>query len=149
MKTIEPSFMALLKNLYPILTKYKVLTIKDRKIEEVEMISIQFKDRIITCELDKVIVSYCDSIKKEEVGRLKFVLDLDDEFYPNSDIVRIAINKSIKDIEESKDKLLMEKDSLMVGNKWPTYKEGIKRIEDYISSSPQSFIKIAKKDILE
>lgn len=147
MKTIEPIFVVL-GNLYPILTRYNVLTVRNRRIEEVERISMQFKDRVITYELSKVNVTNCDTIKKDEACRLKFVLDLDDEFYPNSDIVRIAINESIKEIEESKDKLLLEKDSLKI-DKWPAYKENIRRIEIYISSSPKDFIKVVKKDILE
>ena len=56
--------------------------------------------------------------------------------------------KVLKEIEESKDKLLLEKDSLKI-DKWPAYKENIRRIEIYISSSPKDFIKVVKKDILE
>lgn len=59
MKTIEPIFVVL-GNLYPILTRYNVLTVRNRRIEEVERISMQFKDRIVTYELSKVNVTNCD-----------------------------------------------------------------------------------------
>lgn len=146
MKTIEPSFAVLLYNLYPILTRYKTFVIENNELKEVEKIMIQFKDRIIDCRSDQVTILNFDQVRrgkyKNKLEYFKFVLLLDDEFYPDSDIVRIGLNKSISDIKTIQDKISVDIDNANIGGlKWPTYKE----VENYIKSSPSNYIKLTKK----
>lgn len=146
MKTVEPSFAVLLYNLYPILTRYKTFVIENNELKEVEKIMIQFKDRIIDCRSDQVTILNFDQVRrskyKNKLEYFKFVLLLDDEFYPDSDIVRIGLNKSISDIKTIQDKISVDIDNANIGGlKWPTYKE----VENYIKSSPSNYIKLTKK----
>ena len=146
MKTVEPSFAVLLYNLYPILTRYKTFVIENNELKEVEKIMIQFKDRIIDCRSDQVTILNFDQVRrgkyKNKLEYFKYVLLLDDEFYPDSDIVRIGLNKSISDIKTIQDKISVDIDNANIGGlKWPTYKE----VEDYIKSSPSNYIKLTKK----
>lgn len=146
MKTIEPSFAVLLYNLYPILTRYKTFVIENNELKEVEKIMIQFKDRIIDCRSDQVTILNFDQVRrgkyKNKLEYFKYVLLLDDEFYPDSDIVRIGLNKSISDIKTIQDKISVDIDNANIGGlKWPTYKE----VENYIKSSPSNYIKLTKK----
>lgn len=146
MKTIEPSFAVLLYNLYPILTRYKTFVIENNELKEVEKIMIQFKDRIIDCRSDQVTILNFDQVRrgkyKNKLEYFKFVLLLDDEFYPDSDIVRIGLNKSISDIKTIQDKISVDIDNANIGGlKWPTYKE----VENYIKSSPNNYIELTKK----
>lgn len=146
MKTVEPSFAVLLYNLYPILTRYKTFVIENNELKEVEKIMIQFKDRIKDCRSDQVTILNFDQVRrgkyKNKLEYFKFVLLLDDEFYPDSDIVRIGLNKSISDIKTIQDKISVDIDNANIGGlKWPTYKE----VENYIKSSPSNYIKLTKK----
>lgn len=146
MKTVEPSFAVLLYNLYPILTRYKTFVIENNELKEVEKIMIQFKDRIIDCRSDQVTILNFDQVRwgkyKNKLEYFKFVLLLDDEFYPDSDIVRIGLNKSISDIKTIQDKISVDIDNANIGGlKWPTYKE----VENYIKSSPNNYIELTKK----
>jgi hypothetical protein len=146
MKTIEPSFVVLLHNLYPILTRYKTFVVENNELKEVEKIIIQFKDRIIDCRSDQVIILNFDQVKrgkyKNELEYIKFVLLLDNEFYPDGDIVRIGLNKSINDIKTIQDKLSVDIDNANIGGlKWPTYKE----VESYINGSPRDYIELVEK----
>lgn len=146
MKTVEPSFAVLLYNLYPILTRYKTFVIENNELKEVEKIMIQFKDRIIDCRSDQVTILNFDQVRKgkykNKLEYFKYVLLLDDEFYPDSDIVRIGLNKSISDIKIIQDKISVDIDNANIGGlKWPTYKE----VENYIKSSPSNYIKLTKK----
>lgn len=146
MKTVEPSFAVLLYNLYPILTRYKTFVVENNELKEVEKITMQFKDRIIDCRSDQVTILNFDQVRrgkyKNKLEYFKFVLLLDDEFYPDSDIVRIGLNKSISDIKTIQDKISVDIDNANIGGlKWPTYKE----VENYIKSSPSNYIKLTKK----
>lgn len=146
MKTVEPSFAVLLYNLYPILTRYKTFVIENNELKEVEKIMMQFKDRIIDCRSDQVTILNFDQVRrgkyKNKLEYFKFVLLLDDEFYPDSDIVRIGLNKSISDIKTIQDKISVDIDNANIGGlKWPTYKE----VENYIKSSPSNYIELTKK----
>lgn len=146
MKTVEPSFAVLLYNLYPILTRYKTFVIENNELKEVEKIMIQFKDRIIDCRSDQVTILNFDQVRKgkykNKLEYFKYVLLLDDEFYPDSDIVRIGLNKSISDIKTIQDKISVDIDNSNIGSlKWPTYKE----VENYIKSSPNNYIELTKK----
>ena len=146
MKTIEPSFAVLLYNLYPILTRYKTFVVENNELKEVEKIMIQFKDRIIDCRSDQVTILNFDQVRKgkykNKLEYFKYVLLLDDEFYPDSDIVRIGLNKSISDIKTIQDKISVDIDNANIGGlKWPTYKE----VENYIKSSPSNYIELTKK----
>jgi len=146
MKTIEPSFAVLLYNLYPILTRYKTFVVENNELKEVEKIMMQFKDRIIDCRSDQVTILNFDQVRrgkyKNKLEYFKYVLLLDDEFYPDSDIVRIGLNKSISDIKTIQDKISVDIDNANIGGlKWPTYKE----VENYIKSSPSNYIKLTKK----
>jgi hypothetical protein len=146
MKTVEPSFAVLLYNLYPILTRYKTFVIENNELKEVEKIMIQFKDRIIDCRSDQVTILNFDQVRKSKYKNkleyFKYVLLLDDEFYPDSDIVRIGLNKSISDIKTIQDKISVDIDNANIGGlKWPTYKE----VENYIKNSPNNYIELTKK----
>lgn len=147
MKTVEPSFAVLLYNLYPILTRYKTFVIENNELKEVEKIMIQFKDRIIDCRSDQVTILNFDQVRKgnykNKLEYFKFVLLLlDDEFYPDSDIVRIGLNKSISDIKTIQDKISVDIDNANIGGlKWPAYKE----VENYIKNSPNNYIELTKK----
>ena len=146
MKTVEPSFAVLLYNLYPILTRYKTFVVENNVLKEVEKIMMQFKDRIIDCRSDQVTILNFDQVRrgkyKNKLEYFKFVLLLDDEFYPDSDIVRIGLNKSISDIKTIQDKISVDIDNANIGGlKWPTYKE----VENYIKSSPSNYIELTKK----
>lgn len=146
MKTVEPSFAVLLYNLYPILTRYKTFVVENNELKEVEKIMIQFKDRIIDCRSDQVTILNFDQVRKgkykNKLEYFKYVLLLDDEFYPDSDIVRIGLNKSISDIKTIQDKISVDIDNANIGGlKWPTYKE----VENYIKSSPNNYIELTKK----
>jgi len=146
MKTVEPSFAVLLYNLYPILTRYKTFVVENNELKEVEKIMMQFKDRIIDCRSDQVTILNFDQVRKgkykNKLEYFKFVLLLDDEFYPDSDIVRIGLNKSISDIKTIQDKISVDIDNANIGGlKWPTYKE----VENYIKSSPSNYIELTKK----
>lgn len=146
MKTVEPSFAVLLYNLYPILTRYKTFVVENNELKEVEKIMMQFKDRIIDCRSDRVTILNFDQVRrgkyKNKLEYFKFVLLLDDEFYPDSDIVRIGLNKSISDIKTIQDKISVDIDNANIGGlKWPTYKE----VENYIKSSPSNYIELTKK----
>lgn len=132
----------------PVLARYRKFMWASRDIVEVASIIIQVGNDIQTYSRELPLLLEPKDVSQLTLKNLKKKYELDDEFYPNSDIVRIAINESIKEIEESKNKLLLEKDSLKI-DKWPSYKEIIRRIEIYISSSPKDFIKVVKKDILE
>lgn len=146
MKTVEPSIAVLLYNLYPILTRYKTFVVENNELKEVEKIMMQFKDRIIDCRSDQVTILNFDQVRrgkyKNKLEYFKFVLLLDDEFYPDSDIVRIGLNKSISDIKTIQDKISVDIDNANIGGlKWPTYKE----VENYIKSSPSNYIELTKK----
>lgn len=142
MKTIEPSFAVLLYNLYPILTRYKTFVVENNELKEVEKIMMQFKDRIIDCRSDQVTILNLDQVKygrhyKNKLEYFKFVLLLDDKFYPDSEIVRIGLSKSIEDIKTIQRGLLAGIDTIK-GIKWPTYKE----VERYIVGSPRDHIEL-------
>lgn len=146
MKTVEPSFAVLLYNLYPILTRYKTFVVENNELKEVEKIMMQFKDRIIDCRSDQVTILNFDQVRrgkyKNKLEYFKFVLLLDDEFYPDSDIVRIGLNKSISDIKTIQDKISVDIDNANIGGlKWPAYKE----VENYIKNSPSNYIELTKK----
>ena len=115
-------------------------------MKTVEKIMMQFKDRIIDCRSDQVTILNFDQVRKgkykNKLEYFKFVLLLDDEFYPDSDIVRIGLNKSISDIKTIQDKISVDIDNANIGClKWPTYKE----VENYIKSSPSNYIELTKK----
>lgn len=145
MEKIKPSFAMLLYNLYPILTRHKTFVVENNELKEVEKIMIQFKDRIIDCRSDQVKILNFDQVKKDsryknKLEYFKFVLLLDDEFYPDSNIVRIGLSKSISDINTIQSELLPSINTIK-GIKWPTYKE----VEDYTKSSPKDFIKLTER----
>lgn len=142
MKTMKPSFAVLLVNLYPILTRYKTFVVENNELKEVEKIMMQFKDRIIDCRSDQVTILNLDQVKegrhyKNKLEYFKFVLLLDDKFYPDSEIVRIGLSKSIEDIRITQSELLAGIDTIK-GIKWPTYKE----VESYIVGSPRDYIEL-------
>ena len=142
MKTIEPSFAVLLVNLYPIIARYKTYVIENNELKEVDKIIMQFNDRVIESRSDQVTILNLDQVKgsiyyKNKLEYFKFVLLLDDKFYPDSEIVRIELSKSIEDIRIAQSELLAGIDTIK-GIKWPTYKE----VESYIVGSPRDYIKL-------
>lgn len=142
MKTIKPSFAVLLVNLYPIIARYKTYVIENNELKEVDKIIMQFKDRVIDRRSDQVTILNLDQVKygrhyKNKLEYFKFVLLLDDKFYPDSEIVRIGLSKSIEDIRITQSELLAGIDTIK-GIKWPTYKE----VESYIVGSPRDYIEL-------
>lgn len=145
MKTIEPSFAVLLVNLYPIIARYKTYVIENNELKEVDKIIMQFNDRVIESRSDQVTILNLDQVKgsiyyKNKLEYFKFVLLLDDKFYPDSEIVRIGLSKSIEDTRIAQSELLAGIDTIK-GIKWPTYKE----VESYIVGSPRDYIKLVER----
>lgn len=94
---------------YPVLAKYRKFMWASRDIVEVASIIVQVGNDIQTYSRELPLLLEPKDVFQLTLKNLKKKYELDDEFYPNSDIVRIAINESIKEIEESKNKLLLEK----------------------------------------
>lgn len=127
---------------YPVLAKYRKFMWASRDIVEVASIIVQVGNDIQTYSRELPLLLEPKDVFQLTLKNLKKKYELDDEFYPDSDIVRIGLNKSISDIKTIQDKISVDIDNANIGGlKWPTYKE----VENYIKSSPSNYIELTKK----
>ena len=144
MKTIEPIFMLSCGDLFPILTKYKVVRLFRGKLRKIGLALVQFDGKIISMKLDAITIYDLDKIKNSnfnrEMDRIKFVQELDDDYYPNHSIVRDAVRESFYNIEAEQKLLSADLECSKCLLKWPTYKE----VEDYINGSPKDYIELVR-----
>lgn len=145
MKTVEPIFMLSCGDLYPVLTKYKVVRLFRGELREVELALVQFDRKITNMKLDAITVYNLDKIRNsnfnKEMDRIKFVQELDDDYYPNQAIVRDAVKESIDNIIAEQCLLVEDLKTLKCLLKWPIHD----KILDYITSKPEDLIEVVKK----
>lgn len=145
MKTIEPIFMLSCGDLFPILTKYKVVRLFRGKLREVEFVLVQFDGKITSMKLDAITIYNLGKIKNSnfnrEMDRIKYVQELDDDYYPNHSIVRDAVKESIDYIEAEQKLLSADLECSKCLLKWPTYKE----VESYLNGSPRDYIELVER----
>lgn len=127
---------------YPVLARYRKFMWASRDIVEVVSIIIQVGNDIQTYSRELPQLLEPQDVFQLTLKNLKKKYELDDEFYPDSDIVRIGLSKSISDIKTIQDKISVDIDNANIGGlKWPAYKE----VENYIKSSPNNYIELTKK----
>lgn len=149
MKTIEPIFMLSCGDLFPVLTKYSVIRLYKGKLWVIEKVLVQFDRRIIDKRLSDLTIYDLDRIRNSnfnsEMDRVKFVRGLDDDYYPDYDLVEQAVRDTIDNIEAEQKLLFVDWGSEKNLLKWPDND----KIMDYLFSSPEDLIEVVKKDILE
>lgn len=149
MKTIEPIFMLSCGDLFPVLTKYSVVRLYKGKLRVIEKILVQFDRRIIDRKLSDLTIYDLDKIRNSnlnnEMDRVKFVRGLDDDYYPNYDLVGQAVRDTIDNIEAEQKLLFVDWGSTKNLLKWPDND----KIMNYLFSSPEDLIEVVEKDILE
>lgn len=149
MKTIEPIFMLSGEDLFPVLTKYSVVRIYKGKLRVIEKVLVQFDRRIIDRKLSDLTIYDLDKIKNSnlnnEMDRVKFVRGLDDDYYPNYDLVGQAVRDTIDNIEAEQKLLFVDWGSTKNLLKWTDND----KIMDFLFSSPENLIEVVEKDILE
>lgn len=100
-------------------------------------------------ELDRedktIIESNRNSNLNNEMDRVKFVRGLDDDYYPNYDLVGQAVRDTIDNIESEQKLLFVDWGSTKNLLKWPDND----KIMNYLFSSPEDLIEVVEKDILE
>lgn len=149
MKTIEPIFMLSGEDLFPVLTKYSVIRLYKGKLWVIEKVLVQFDRRIIDKRLSDLTIYDLDNIRNSnlnnEMNRVKFVRELDDDYYPNYDLVGQAVRDTIDNIEAEQKLLFVDWGSTKNLLKWPDND----KIMNYLFSSPEDLIEVVEKDILE
>lgn len=149
MKTIEPIFMLSYGDLFPVLTKYSVVRLFKGKLRVIEKVLVQFDRRIIDRKLSDLTIYDLDKIRNSnlnnEMDRVKFVRGLDDDYYPNYDLVGQAVRDTIDNIEAEQKLLFVDWGSTRNLLKWPDND----KIMDFLFSSPENLIEVVEKDILE
>lgn len=149
MKTIEPIFMLSGEDLFPVLTKYSVIRLYKGKLWVIEKVLVQFDRRIIDKRLSDLTIYDLDRVRNSnfnsEMDRIKFVRGLDDDYYPNYDLVGQAVRDTIDYIEAEQKLLFVDWESTKNLLKWPDND----KIMDYLFSSPEDLIEVVEKDILE
>lgn len=149
MKTIKPIFVLSYGDLYPVLTKYKVVRLFRGKLWEVELVMVQSDRRITSMRLDAITAYGLDEIRNskfnKDLDRTKFVHGLDDDYYPSQAIIEDAVRKSIDNIVAEQSILVEELGCSKCFLKWQTYE----KLLDYITSLPKDLIEVVRKDILE
>lgn len=149
MKTIEPIFMLSGEDLFPVLTKYSVIRLYKGKLWVIEKVLVQFDRRIIDKRLSDLTIYDLDKIRNSnlnnEMDRIKFVRGLDDDYYPNYDLVGQAVRDSIDNIEAEQKLLFVDWGSTKNLLKWPDND----KIMNYLFSPPENLIEVVEKDILE
>lgn len=149
MKTIEPIFMLSYGDLFPVLTKYSVVRLYKGKLRVIEKVLVQFDRRIIDRKLSDLTIYDLDKIRNSnlnnEMDRVKFVRGLDDDYYPNYDLVGQAVRDTIDNIEAEQKLLFVDWGSTKNLLKWPDND----KIMNYLFSSPEDLIEVVEKDILE
>lgn len=103
MKTIKPIFILSCGDLFPVLTKYSVVRLYKGKLRVIEKVLVQLDRRIIDRKLGDLTIYDLDRIRNSnlnnEMDRVKFVRGLDDDYYPNYDLVGQAVRDTIDNIE--------------------------------------------------
>lgn len=149
MKTIEPIFMLSGEDLFPVLTKYSVIRLFKGKLRVIEKVLVQFDRRIIDRKLSDLTIYDLDKIRNSnfncEMDRVKFVRGLDDDYYPNYNLVEQAVRDTIDNIEAEQKLLFVDWGSTKNLLKWPDND----KIMNYLFSSPEDLIEVVEKDILE
>lgn len=149
MKTIEPIFMLSGEDLFPVLTKYSVIRLYKGKLWVIEKVLVQFDRRIIDKRLSDLTIYDLDKIRNSnlnnEMDRVKFVRGLDDDYYPNYNLVKQAVRDTIDNIEAEQKLLFVDWGSTKNLLKWPDND----KIMNYLFSSPEDLIEVVEKDILE
>lgn len=149
MKTIEPIFMLSGEDLFPVLTKYSVIRLYKGKLWVIEKVLVQFDRRIIDKRLSDLTTYDLDKIRNSnfnnEMDRVKFVRGLDDDYYPNYNLVEQAVRDTIDNIEAEQKLLFVDWGSTKNLLKWPDND----KIMNYLFSSPEDLIEVVEKDILE
>lgn len=149
MKTIEPIFMLSGEDLFPVLTKYSVIRLYKGKLWVIEKVLVQFDRRIIDKRLSDLTIYDLDNIRNSnlnnKMNQVKFVRGLDDDYYPNYDLVGQAVRDTIDNIEAEQKLLFVDWGSTKNLLKWPDND----KIMNYLFSSPEDLIEVVEKDILE
>ena len=149
MKTIEPIFMLSGEDLFPVLTKYSVVRLFKGKLRVIEKVLVQFDRRIIDRKLSDLTTYDLNKIRNSnlnnEMDRIKFVRGLDDDYYPNYDLVGQAVRDTIDNIEAEQKLLFVDWGSTRNLLKWPDND----KIMNYLFSSPEDLIEVVEKNILE
>lgn len=149
MKTIEPIFMLSGEDLFPVLTKYSVIRLYKGKLWVIEKVLVQFDRRIIDKRLSDLTIYDLDRVRNSnfnsEMDRVKFVRGLDDDYYPDYNLVEQAVRDTIDNIEAEQKLLFVDWGSTKNLLKWPDND----KIMDFLFSSPENLIEVVEKDILE
>lgn len=149
MKTIEPIFMLSCGDLFPVLTKYSVVRLFKGKLRVIEKVIVQFDRRIIDRKLSDLTIYDLDKVRNSnfnsEMDRVKFVRGLDNDYYPNYNLVEQAVRDTIDNIEAEQKLLFVNWGSTKNLLKWPDND----KIMNYLFSSPEDLIEVVEKDILE
>lgn len=136
-------------DLFPVLTKYSVIRLYKGKLWVIEKVLVQFDRRIIDKRLSDLTTYDLDKIRNSnfnnEMDRVKFVRGLDDDYYPNYNLVEQAVRDTIDNIEAEQKLLFVDWGSTKNLLKWPDND----KIVNYLFSSPEDLIEVVEKDILE
>lgn len=145
MKTIEPIFILSCGDLFPVLTKYSVIRLYKGKLWVIEKVLVQFDRRIIDKRLSDLTIYDLDNIRNSnlnnEMNRVKFVRELDDDYYPNYDLVGQAVRDTIDNIEAEQKLLFVDWGSTKNLLKWPDND----KIMNYLFSSPEDLIEVVER----
>lgn len=145
MKTIEPIFMLSCGDLFPVLTKYSVVRLFKEKLRVIEKVLVQFDRRIIDRKLSDLTIYDLDKVRNSnfnsEMDRVKFVRGLDDDYYPNYNLVEQAVRDTIDNIEAEQKLLFVDWGSTKNLLKWPDND----KIMNYLFSSPEDLIEVVER----
>lgn len=142
MKTIEPIFELIGGNLYPILTKFSVIQLRGVELVEIKVAQVLVSGALFNKSLDTITIYNLDRIRnssyKDEMDRIKVLYELDNNYYPNSELTRRAKKRSVDTIRISQELLLRNSKKFI---KWPDYN----KMKNYIDSSPEDLIEVVGK----
>lgn len=142
MKTIEPIFELIGGNLYPILTKFSVIQLRGVELVEIKVAQVLVSGALFNKSLDTITIYNLDRIRnssyKDEMDRIKVLYELDNNYYPNSELTRRAKKRSVDTIQISQELLLRNSKKFI---KWPDYN----KMKNYIDSSPEDLIEVVGK----
>lgn len=145
MKTIEPIFMLSCGDLFPVLTKYSVVRLYKGKLRVIEKVLVQFDRRIIDRKLRDLTIYDLDNVRNSnfnsEMDRVKFIRGLNDDYYPNYNLVEQAVRDTIDNIEAEQKLLFVDWGSTKNILKWPDND----KIMNYLFSSPEDLIEVVER----
>lgn len=145
MKTIGPIFMLSCGDLFPVLTKYSVVRLYKGKLRVIEKVLVQFDRRIIDRKLSDLTIYDLDKVRNSnfnsEMDRVKFVRGLDDDYYPNYNLVEQAVRDTIDNIDAEQKLLFVDWGSTKNLLKWPDND----KIMNYLFSSPEDLIEVVER----